>query len=309
MKKLSIIIPLYNEEESLPHLMKAIAEVMDAQDLVYEVLFVDDGSTDDSFEVCKKLHQEYPGKIHVYRFSRNHGKSAALNAGINKANGDVIITMDADLQDDPKAIPDMLKLINDGWDLVSGWKKKRFDPIFTKRLPSKFFNFVTSVMSGLKIHDFNCGFKAYRAQAAKNIEIYGERHRYLPALVHWEGYKVTEMVVPHHRRKYGKTKFGMNRFFNGFFDLLTLLFLRKYLANPLHFFGILGGVFFLAGTVVLGYFGVQWVITRAMHIRPLVLLSMGSIIMGIQFFFIGLIGEMIANTQRKKTFTIREEIE
>ena len=309
MKKVSIIIPLYNEEESLPYLMKAISDVMFELDLSYEVLFIDDGSTDDSFEVCKKLHWEYPGKLHVYRFSRNHGKSAALNAGIGKASGDVIITMDADLQDDPKAIPDMLKLIDEGWDLVSGWKKKRFDPIFTKRLPSKFFNFVTSVMSGLKIHDFNCGFKAYRTQAAKSIEIYGERHRYLPALVHWEGYKVTEMVVPHHPRKYGKTKFGMNRFFNGFFDLLTLLFLRKYLANPLHFFGILGGILFIAGAIVLGYFGVQWIITQQMRIRPLVLLSLGSIIMGIQFFSIGLVGEMIANTQRKKTFTIREEIE
>ena len=308
MKKVSIIIPLYNEEESLPHLMKAIAEVLDGQELEYKVLFVDDGSTDNSFEVCKKLHEEYPGKIQVYRFSRNHGKSAALNAGIGKADSDVIITMDADLQDDPQAIPDMLKLIDEGWDLVSGWKKKRYDPI-TKTIPSKFFNFITSMMSGLKINDFNCGFKAYRAQAAKSIEIYGERHRYLPALVHWEGYKVTEMVVPHHKRKYGKTKFGMNRFFNGFFDLLTLLFLRKYLANPLHFFGILGIIFCLAGTVVLGYFGVQWIITQQMRIRPLVLLSLGSIIMGIQFFSIGLVGEMISNTQSKKTFTIREEIE
>lgn len=308
MKKVSIVIPLYNEEESLPHLMKAIAEAMDEQDLVYEVLLVDDGSVDDSFEVCKKLYQEYPGKIHVYRFSRNHGKSAALNAGIGRAKGDVIITMDSDLQDDPKAIPDMLKLIDEGWDLVSGWKKKRHDPI-TKTIPSKFFNFVTSVVSGLSLHDFNCGLKAYKAPVAKDLEIYGERHRYLPALAHWGGYKVTEMVVPHHRRKYGKTKFGMNRFFNGFFDLLTLLFLRKYLANPLHFFGILGGILFLAGAVVLSYFGVQWIITQQMRIRPLVLLSIGSIIMGIQFFSIGLVGEMIANTQRKKTFTIREEIE
>lgn len=308
MNKVSIVIPLYNEEDSLPHLMKAIAGVLDGQEPEYRVLFVDDGSTDNSFEVCKKLYEEYPGKVQVYRFSRNHGKSAALNTGIGKADGDVIITMDADLQDDPQAIPDMLKLIDEGWDMVSGWKKKRYDPV-TKTIPSKFFNFITSTMSGLKIHDFNCGFKAYRAQAVKSIEIYGERHRYLPALVYWEGYKVTEMVVPHHKRKYGKTKFGMNRFFNGFFDLLTLLFLRKYLANPLHFFGILGIIFCLAGTAVLGYFGVQWIITRQMRIRPLVLLSLGSIIMGIQFFSIGLVGEMIANTRRKKTFTISEEIE
>jgi glycosyltransferase involved in cell wall biosynthesis len=309
MKKISIVIPLFNEAESLPELMKAIAVVMEELSYDYEVLFIDDGSSDDSFMVCKKLHEEYAGHIKVFRFSRNCGKSDALSAGIERAVGDIIITMDADLQDDPKSIPEMVRKIEEGWDVVSGWKKKRFDPLFTKNIPSKLFNFVTSVTSGLKLHDFNCGFKAYRACAAKSLEIYGERHRYLPVLAHWNGYRVGELVVTHHRRKYGKTKYGLNRFLNGLFDLLTLLFLRKYLANPLHFFGVLGILFGLAGTGVLGYFGVQWIISREMHIRPLVLLSMGSIIMGIQFFSIGLVGEMITNTQRKNTFTIREELE
>lgn len=308
--KISIVVPLFNEEESLPHLMKAIDMVMAGKvKLPYEVLFIDDGSIDNSYEICRSLYKEYSGKVRVFRFSRNFGKSAALNAGIKRASGDVIITMDADLQDDPEAIPGFVELVKQGWDVVSGWKKKRYDPFFSKNIPSKFFNFVTSKMSGLKLNDFNCGFKAYRSYAAKSLEIYGERHRYLPALAHWEGYKVTELVVPHHPRKYGKTKFGLNRFVNGPFDLLTILFLRKYLSNPLHFFGVLGIIFGLVGAVILGYFGIDWIISRQMRIRPLVLLSIGSILMGIQFFSIGLIGEMITKTQRKDVYTIREELE
>ncbi len=305
--KLSIVIPLYNEEESLPFLLKAIDNVSNEHNLCYEVIFIDDGSTDNSFKVCHKLYAEYPGKVQIYSFGRNYGKAAALSVGISKASGDIIITMDADLQDDPKAIPEMIKLIEQGWDVVSGWKKKRYDPI-TKTLPSKFFNLITSTMSGLKIHDFNCGFKAYRESAAKSLEIYGERHRYLPALAHWNGCKVTEIPVPHHPRKYGKTKYAFWRFFAGPFDLLTLLFLKKYMKNPLHFFGLLGISFCLLGSGILTYFGIQWILTGSMHIRPLVLLSMGAIIMGIQFFSIGLIGEMIANTQSKNTYIIRREI-
>jgi glycosyltransferase involved in cell wall biosynthesis len=307
MRKISVVIPLYNEHESLSELMRAIAKVMEEHNLDYNVLFIDDGSTDNSFDICKELHNEYPGKVLASRFNRNYGKAAGLSVGISKADGDIIVTMDADLQDDPEAIPDMLKLIDEGWDVVSGWKKKRRDPI-TKTIPSKFFNFITSRMSGLKLHDFNCGFKAYRADAAKSLEIYGERHRYLPALAHWNGYKVTEIPVPHHPRKYGKTKYGLWRFFAGFFDLLTLLFLRRYMKNPLHFFGLIGIFFCLLGSAVLTYFGVQWIITGAMRIRPLVLLSLGAIIMGIQFFSIGLVGEMITNTQSKSTYIVREEL-
>jgi glycosyltransferase involved in cell wall biosynthesis len=310
IKKISIVVPLLNEEESLPYLMKAVDLVMkEMVKLPYEVLFIDDGSTDASFMVCKTLFNEYLGKIKVYRFTRNYGKSAALNAGIKKATGDVIITMDADLQDDPEAIPGMISCINEGWDVVSGWKKVRHDPL-SKTLPSKLWNNLTSWMSGVKLHDFNCGFKAYRAGAAKSLEIYGERHRYLPALAHWNRYKVTEMVVPHHARKFGKAKFsGIGRGLKGIFDLMTLLFLKKYLANPMHFFGFLGIVFGCIGTGILGYFGVEWIVSGEMHLRPLVLLSIGSIIMGIQFFSIGLIGEMITNTQRRDVFAIREELE
>jgi len=304
--KISIVIPLFNEEESLPHLIKAISEVMVKEAVTYEVIFVDDGSTDGSFQVCTQLYKEYSGIIRVYRFNRNYGKSAALSVGISKADGDIIITMDADLQDDPIAIPEMIKLLNQGWDVVSGWKKKRYDPI-SKTLPSKFFNLLTSKVSGLEIHDFNCGFKAYKSEAAKSLEIYGQRHRYLPVLAHWNGYKVTEITVPHHARKFGKTKFGIGRA-NGLFDLFTLLFLRKYLKNPMHFFGQLGIFFISTGTCILGYFGIEWCVTQTMRMRPLVFLSVGAIIMGIQFLSIGLIGEMITNLLRKETYIIRENL-
>jgi len=304
--KLSILIPLFNEAESLQPLYDGIASVMKANNYQYEVVFVDDGSTDGSFAALQKLHAQAPGIVKVVQFSRNCGKSAGLSAGQEIVTGDIVITMDADLQDDPIAIPDMLKKLDKGFDVVSGWKKVRHDPVLTKNLPSKLFNFVTSIMSGVKLHDFNCGFKAYRAAAFKGLEIYGERHRYLPALAHWNGYKVTEVPVPHHARKFGVSKFGAGRFLNGPFDLLTIVFLRKYLKNPLHLFGRFGLIFVFAGLAVLTYFGVEWTITRQMHIRPLVLLSIGSIIMGIQFISIGLLGEMISHASPRKHFTIRE---
>jgi glycosyltransferase involved in cell wall biosynthesis len=305
--KISIVVPLFNEKESLPHLVKAITDVLEGGDNSFEIVFVDDGSTDGSFEVCRQLHEQNPSAVKTYRFSRNYGKSAALSVGIEMAEGDIIITMDADLQDDPAAIPDMIAKLDEGWDVVSGWKKKRYDPL-SKRFGSKIYNGLTSLLSGLRLHDFNCGFKAYRAQAAKSLEIYGERHRYLPVLAHWNGFRVAEIVVPHHPRKYGKSKFGFGRA-SGMFDIVTLLFLRKYLRKPLHFFGLLGLLFGAIGTVILGYFGAQWIITHEMHIRPLVLLSLGAIIMGIQFVSIGLIGEMIANATQKRNYTIRDSLE
>ncbi|MFW6220924.1 MAG: glycosyltransferase family 2 protein [Fibrobacterota bacterium] len=307
--KISVVIPLFNENESLPELMSAIASVMKEVTEEYEVLFVDDGSTDDSFQTCRKLHLEFPLHVRVIRFSRNYGKAAALSAGIEKARGDVIITMDADLQDDPTAIPAMLDKLDEGYDLVSGWKKKRHDPILSKNIPSKVFNFVVSAMSGVHLHDFNCGFKAYREETAKSLDIYGERHRFLPALAHWDRWRVTEIPVTHHPRKFGKTKYGISRFFNGLLDLITLLFLRRYLTNPLHFFGLLGLFCFFVGAVVLGYFGVNWAITGQMHIRPLTLLSVGAIIVGIQFISIGLIGEMITNSNPNRTYKIRDFLE
>ncbi len=307
--KISLVIPLYNERESLAELLRGIAAVLDTRDLTYEVIFIDDGSTDGSYDQIKMLAKDAPTHVKAIRFSRNFGKSAALAAGIDAATGDIIVTMDSDLQDDPTAIPDMLKKIEESYDVVSGWKKKRFDPVFSKNIPSKFFNWFTSMISGVKLHDFNCGFKMYRAEAAKSLEIYGERHRYLPALAHWNGYRVTEIVVTHHQRKYGVTKFGLNRFLNGPFDLLTIVFLRKYMKNPLHFFGTIGLLFGFLGCAVLSYFGIDWIRSGSMHIRPLVLLSMGSIIMGIQFISIGLVGEMITHSSPKKTYTIRETID
>lgn len=304
---LSIVVPLLNENESLTPLYESIAGVLDPLGHPYEIVFVDDGSRDGSFDVIKKLRDAHGEKVRAVRFARNYGKAAALAVGIAGAKGDVIITMDADLQDDPAAIPGMLKLLDEGWDLVSGWKKKRYDPlVFT--LPSKIWNAVTSLIAGVKLHDFNCGFKAYAGPVAKSLEIYGERHRYLPVLAHWDGYRVTEMVVPHHARKFGKSKYGFSKFFKGIFDLLTLLFLRKYMKNPLHFFGVLGGVISLAGFGVLGYFAVLWGITRELHIRPLMLGAIGAVIMGIQFISIGLVGEMITNSAPRNTYTVRESL-
>jgi len=306
--KISIVIPLYNEYESLPHLTEAILKVFETLPHTLEIVFIDDGSTDSSYAVITELHKKHREIIKAFRFSHNYGKSAGLSVGIEQATGDIIITMDADLQDDPCAIPEMLAKLEEGWDVVSGWKKKRHDPL-EKRLPSKFFNFTVSSLSGVKLHDFNCGFKAYRAYAAKSLEIYGERHRFLPALAHWEGYKVTEIPVPHHARKFSKSKFGIGRYTNGALDLITLLFLRKYLSKPLHFFGLLGILLMAAGTIVLGYFGVQWIITQHMHIRPLTLLSMGAVIMGIQFISIGLVCEMIINVTKHRNYSIRDTLE
>lgn len=307
MKNISIVVPLHNEQESLPLLIKAIYEVFKSTENKYEVIFIDDGSTDKSSEVLKKIRYEYGDIIKIIRFTRNYGKSAALSVGIKEATGDFIITMDADLQDDPSAIPLMLEKIDEGWDLVSGWKKKRYDPI-TFTLPSKVWNSVTSALSGVKLHDFNCGFKVYRSETAKSLDIYGDRHRYLPALAHWDGYKVTEVPVPHHARKYGKSKYGFNKFFNGIFDMLTLLFLKKYLRSPLHFFGMVGFLLILFGSVVLGLFGVEWIITGAMHVRPLMILSGGSIIVGIQFLSFGFLAEMLTHIFRNDEYKIRERI-
>ena len=304
---LSLVIPLLNENESLTPLMQAIDDALQGAGIAYEAVFVDDGSTDASFDTLRSLSLRFGSKVRAIRFSRNYGKAAAISVGIEKAKGDVIVTMDADLQDDPAAIPDMVKMLDSGYDVVSGWKKKRYDPI-TKTLPSKAWNAVTSLVAGVRLHDFNCGFKAYRAEAAKALEIYGERHRYLPVLAHWNGCRIAEMVVPHHPRKFGKSKYGFGRGLKGIFDLLTLLFLRKYMKNPLHFFGLFGALLVFLGGAVLAYFGVEWAITRQMHIRPLVLLSMGAIIMGIQFVSIGLIGEMITHSSQKNTYSIKETL-
>lgn len=306
--KLSIVIPLFNERESLRPLADSIVKAMAPLGHKYEMIFIDDGSTDGSFDALRALKTDHGSKVRAFRFCRNYGKAAALSTGIAHAQGDIIITMDADLQDDPAAIPDLLKKIDEGYDLVSGWKKVRHDPLWFT-IPSRIWNRATSLVAGLRLHDFNCGLKAYRSAAAKNLEIYGERHRYLPVLVHWDGWRVTEIPVTHHERRFGRSKYGFSKFFKGFLDLLTLMFLRKYLRSPLHFFGLVGMLLIVSGAAVLGYFGVQWITTGAMHIRPLVLLSVGAVIMGIQFLSFGFLAEMLAHVSARPQYNIRETLE
>lgn len=302
---ISIIIPLYNEAESLHELHHRIKETCIGIGVSYEIIFVDDGSTDNSFSILKSLHEENE-EVKVISFRKNYGKSAALSEGFRMAKGDIVITMDADLQDDPGEIRNLLDKISSGDDLVSGWKKKRHDPI-QKTIPSKFFNFTTSLLTGIKIHDFNCGIKAYRSEVIKEIPVYGELHRYLPVLAHWQGFKIGEIVVEHHSRKYGKTKFGVGRFFKGFFDLLTVLFLTRYRQRPLHLFGFLGLLSLFLGIIISIYLTIIWFQGYGIGQRPLLFLGILLIIVGLQSFSIGLIGEMIASTRKnKQSYKIKE---
>ena len=306
--EISVVIPLYNEEQSLKELADQLKNTLVRFGGRYELIFVDDGSTDNSFRVLRDLHFRN-NRIKVIRFRRNYGKSAALMVGFQRAQGDYVVTMDADLQDDPAEIPNLIRQIKAGYDVVSGWKKKRHDPI-TKTLPSKFFNFVTSVMTGVKIHDSNCGLKAYRRDVVKSVNVYGELHRYIPALAHWQGFRIGEVVVQHRARKYGKTKFGTGRFLKGFLDLLTVLFTTRYIARPLHLFGVWGMVSAFAGLCIDGYLAAEWIAGRtALSNRPLFLVGLILIIVGIQFVSIGLLGEMITKGQHvEKEYSIREII-
>jgi glycosyltransferase involved in cell wall biosynthesis len=293
---LSVVIPLYNEEESLRELHQQLRQVLGRMNLRYELLFVDDGSTDRSFQVLRDLKRT-DKHVKIVRFRRNYGKSAALSVGFEKAQGNIVVTLDADLQDDPAEIPSLKKRIDDGLDLVSGWKKRRKDPL-SKTIPSRFFNFVTARLTGIRIHDFNCGLKAYRRDVVKTVKVYGELHRYVPVLAHWEGFKVGEVVVQHRPRKYGKTKFGVGRFWRGFLDLLTALFTTRYLRQPLHLFGFWGLVAVLAGVAIDGWLAVEWYLGRtSLGNRPLFLGGILCIIVGIQFISIGLLGEMISKTR------------
>ena len=265
---ISVIIPLLNEEESLNELTLSLEKVFAQMKCNYEVIFVDDGSTDKSFLKIREISRRN-NKIHCIKLRRNYGKSAALSKGFRAAKGSIIITMDADLQDDPSEIPEMVKILNSGFDLVSGWKKVRYDP-FIKKHTSKLFNFVTSKLSGIKLHDFNCGLKAYKKEVIRSLRIYGEMHRYIPALAFMSGFKVTEKPVKHHARKYGVTKFGASRFVNGFLDLLTVVFTNKYIKRPLHFFGSLGIITSLMGFVVTLYLALlKFIENKPLSDRPL----------------------------------------
>lgn len=306
----SVVIPLLNEEESLQELSKQLESVLERiAHGRYEVIFIDDGSTDSSFSVIQKINAGNP-RFKAIRFRTNHGKSAALAVGFAEATGDFVITMDADLQDDPSEIPGMIAKLEEGYDLVSGWKRKRYDP-WHKTLPSKLFNAVTSRMSGLKLHDFNCGLKAYRADVVKTVQVYGEMHRYIPALAHWEGFRVTEVPVQHRARQFGVSKFGISRFLKGYLDLLTVMFTTRYVKRPLHFFGALGSLFALIGFGTDLYLAVdKWVGGTPLSQRPYSLLfGIAMIIVGVQLISIGLIGELIVkNNLSEQRFSIRERL-
>lgn len=309
---LSIIIPLKNEEESLPELCHWIQDVMSKNGYSFEVILIDDGSTDDSWNVIQLLSASAP-QIKGIRFQRNYGKSAALNVGFGAAKGEVVITMDADLQDSPDEIPGLYAMvIKDGYDLVSGWKKKRYDNVLTKNIPSKFFNAVTRKMSGIYLHDFNCGLKAYRRNVIKSIEVYGEMHRYIPVLAKWAGFrKIGEKIVEHRPRKYGTTKFGWDRFINGFLDLNTIMFIGKFGKRPMQFFGLLGTLFFMAGAGFILYLVLSKLLSIEFSLtnKPSFYLALVTMILGSQFFLAGFLGELITrNAPERNQYLIQETI-
>jgi len=305
-KKVSLVIPLYNEEESLVPLTHEIRKALYELKYMWEVIFVDDGSRDKSLEVLRDISNK-DKRFKYISFRKNYGKSAALQVGFKQVSGDIIVTMDADLQDDPYEIPNLINKLNEGFDLVSGWKKKRMDP-FIKRKSSKFFNFITRLISGIKIHDFNCGLKAYRREVVENIKVYGELHRYMPVLAGWQGYTVSEIEVKHRPRRYGKTKFGISRFFKGFIDLITVIFTTRYIKRPMHLFGFFGAVSFFIGLIVNGYLTIEWISGHYLSNRPMLFLGMLLIIVGVQFFSVGLLGEMLVNNfMSEKEYEIKEK--
>ncbi len=312
---LSIVIPLYNEEESLPELCAWIRKVVEEQNYSYEIILVDDGSNDKSWEVIKKLGSENKA-IKAIRFRRNYGKSAALNVGFEASCGDVIITMDADLQDSPDEIPGFFRMIKeDGYDLVSGWKKVRHDPSLSKNIPSKLYNWMTSKMSGVKLHDHNCGIKAYRRSVVKSVEVYGEMHRYIPVIAKWAGFKkIGEKVVEHRKRKYGTTKFGMNRFMNGPLDLMSIMFVSRFGKKPMHFFGTMGTIIFVLGFFAALYIGIQKLYYLHIEVKaplvtnsPYFYLGLVAMILGTQLFLTGFLAEMVArNSSERNKYHIEE---
>ena len=308
---LSIIIPLLNEDESLPELMAWIERVMTVNNYSYEVIMIDDGSTDNSWAVIEKLRGQN-NAVKGIKFQRNYGKSAALNEGFKAAQGDVIITMDADMQDSPDEIPELRRMIQeDGFDIVSGWKKIRHDNTFTKNLPSKLFNAVARKSSGIKLHDFNCGLKAYRKKVVKSIEVYGEMHRYIPVLAKWAGFrKISEKPVEHRPRKYGITKFGWERFVNGFLDLGSIMFVGKFGKRPMHFFGLWGTLSFLMGLAIFTYLVISKFLfdVTGMTQRPMFFFALTAMIIGTQLFLAGFTGELIArNSPDKNSYLIEQK--
>ena len=308
---ISVVVPLFNEVESLEELTAWIARVMQSNGFSYEVILIDDGSRDGSWKKIEALSSKSP-EIKGVKFRRNYGKSAALNTGFIQAQGDVVITMDADLQDSPDEIPELHDMIvNQGFDLVSGWKKKRYDPI-TKTIPTKLYNWATRRMTGLKLHDFNCGLKAYRNDVVKCIEVYGEMHRYIPVIANWAGFnKIGEKVVQHHKRKFGVTKYGMSRFINGPLDLISIAFVSRFGKRPMHIFGMLGSLLFILGFIIAGYLTYEkfFMFEYKMTERPLFYFGLLSMVMGTQLFMAGFLGEMISrNSSDRNTYLIEKTV-
>jgi glycosyltransferase involved in cell wall biosynthesis len=316
LKNISIVIPLFNEAESLPELHSWIVKVMNKNNFTYEVVFVDDGSNDNSWEIVAEI-QSKDANVKGIKFRRNYGKSAGLNIGFASAEGEVVFTMDADLQDSPEELPEMYKMITEeGYDLISGWKKKRYDPL-SKTIPTKLFNWATRKMTGIYLNDFNCGLKAYKYDVIKNIEVYGEMHRYIPAIAKWAGFtKIGEKVVQHQERKYGVTKFGLERFINGFLDLLSITFVGKFGKKPMHLFGLIGTLMFGFGFLLAAYIGAEKVYYLAMGINarlvteiPQFYIALVSMIMGVQLFLAGFLAEMVArNSPNRNNYKIEKEI-
>jgi len=308
---ISLVIPLKDEEESLPELSEWINRVMIANNYSYEIIFVDDGSTDNSWNIIEQLRDKNPN-IKGIKFQRNYGKSAGLNEGFRAAQGDVVITMDADLQDSPDEISELRRMIiENGYDIVSGWKKKRYDNTLTKNIPSKFYNATTRWMSGIKLHDFNCGLKAYRKNVVKSIEVYGEMHRYTPVLAKWAGFKkIGEKVVTHQARKYGKSKFGISRFVNGPLDLASIMFVGKYGKRPMHFFGLLGSIFFIIGIGLSIFLIIKKFIDPESTLtdKPGFYIALTTTIIGVQLFLSGFIGELISrNAPGRNSYLIEKK--
>lgn len=305
MRTLSVIIPIYNERESVSELYTALRAELKQLDVDSEIIFVDDGSRDGTDRILSDL-QEQDASITIIQFRRNFGKAAALSAGFQMARGEVIVTMDADLQDQPSEMHRLLEKLESGYDLVSGWKKVRHDPI-GKRWPSRVFNFVTSLLTGVPLHDMNCGFKAYLREVVEEISLYGEMHRYIPVLASYRGFRVGEVVIEHRPRPYGQSKYGVTRLFGGFFDLLTVIMLTRYNRKPLHAFGVFGGLMLAIGFVIEVYLSVGWLFGRWIGDRPILLLGILLLIVGMQFMFFGLMAEMIAySSRRDEDFSIRE---
>jgi glycosyltransferase involved in cell wall biosynthesis len=309
---ISVVIPLFNEEESLPELFAWIEKVMAENNFSYEIIAINDGSRDNSWEVIRKESERNP-LIKGISFQRNYGKSPALNVAFEAAQGNVIITMDADLQDSPDEIPGLYKMIvEDGYDLVSGWKQKRYDPVFSKNIPSKFFNGVTRRVSGLQLNDFNCGLKAYKRKVVKSIEVYGEMHRYIPVIAKWAGFeKIGEKSVKHQERKYGVTKFGWERFVNGFLDLMSIVFITKFARRPMHLFGLLGSLSFFVGFIILMWLSISKLFFSTLGIadRPIFYFGILAIIIGAQMFLTGFLGELISRSAPERNdYKIGEKI-